>query len=152
MNELEGFFPKICSLTLLHLGTKEYSICNQPVLFEQLENVNKLWNNNRTVHVNEQNQNKKKKTSHVTFKLTTHSMLQFSPQTMQWIFSLSDVRVKRVRSQFLVNNILFGSAWCLVKAQIQFSLIKKIKIGRPEHSLTPHPLRPIASHFFLTYQ
>ena len=24
-------------------------------------------------------------------------------------------------------------------AQIQFSLIKKIKIGRPEHSLTPHP-------------
>ena len=24
-------------------------------------------------------------------------------------------------------------------AQIQFSLIKKIKIGHPEHSLTPHP-------------
>ena len=27
---------------------------------------------------------------------------------------------------------------------------KKIKIGRQEHSLTPHPLRPIASHFCLT--
>ena len=27
---------------------------------------------------------------------------------------------------------------------------KKIKIGRPEHSLTPHPLRPITSHFCLT--
>ena len=27
---------------------------------------------------------------------------------------------------------------------------KKIKIGRPEHSLTPHPLRPIRSHFCLT--
>ena len=42
---------------------------------------------------------------------------------------------------FLVNNILmFGSAWCLVMAQIQFSLIKKtIKIGRPENSLTPVP-------------
>ena len=25
----------------------------QPVLFAQLENVNKLWNNNRTVQVNE---------------------------------------------------------------------------------------------------
>ena len=44
----------------LHLGTKEYSICNQPVLFAKLENVNELWNKNRTVHVNEQNQNKSK--------------------------------------------------------------------------------------------
>ena len=37
-------------------------------------------------------------------------------------------------------------------AQIQFSLIKEIKIGRPEHSLTPHPLRSITitSHFCLT--
>ena len=34
--------------------------------------------------------------------------------------------------------------------KIQFSLIKKIKIGCPEHSLTPTPLRPITSHFCLT--
>ena len=34
--------------------------------------------------------------------------------------------------------------------QIQFSLIKKIKIGRLEHSLSPNPLRPIVSHFCLT--
>ena len=27
---------------------------------------------------------------------------------------------------------------------------KKIKIGRPEHLLTPHFLRPITSHFCLT--
>ena len=36
--------------------------------------------------------------------------------------------------------------------QIQLPLIKKIKIGRPEHSLTPPPptpLRPITSHFCL---
>ena len=26
---------------------------------------------------------------------------------------------------------------------------KKIKIGRPEQSLTPHPLRPITPHFCL---
>ena len=45
--------------------------------------------------------------------------------------SLSDTRVDR----FFDNNILFGSAWCLVMAQIQFSLIKKIKIGSLEHSL-----------------
>ena len=53
--------------------------------------------------------------------------------------------------RFLVNNILiFGSLWCLVMAQIHFSLIKKNKkIWRPEHSLTPSPLRPITSHFCL---
>ena len=27
---------------------------------------------------------------------------------------------------------------------------KKTKIGRPEHSLIPHSLRPITSHFYLT--
>ena len=30
-------------------------------------------------------------------------------------------------------------------------LNKKIKIGRPEHSLTPTPLSPITSHFCLTF-
>ena len=34
--------------------------------------------------------------------------------------------------------------------QNQLSLIKKIKLGRPEHLLTPIPLRPITSHFCLT--
>ena len=37
----------------------QFSFCNQPALFAQGENVNKLWDNNRTVHVNERNQNKK---------------------------------------------------------------------------------------------
>ena len=44
----------------IHLDTKEYSIYNQWVLFAQLENLNKLWNNNSTVYENEQNQNKNK--------------------------------------------------------------------------------------------
>ena len=35
-------------------------------------------------------------------------------------------------------------------AEIQFSLIKKVTIGRPEHLLTSHPLRRITSHFCLT--
>ena len=49
--------------------------------------------------------------------------------------------------RFLVNDILtFGSAWCLVMAQIQFSLIKKIKTWRPQHSLTLHPLPPPPLH------
>ena len=29
-------------------------------------------------------------------------------------------------------------------------LNKKINIGRPEHSITPHPLRPTTFHFYLT--
>ena len=33
------------------------------VLFPQLENVNKLWNNKRTVHVNKLNQNQNKTNS-----------------------------------------------------------------------------------------
>ena len=40
----------------------------------------------RTVYVNERNQTKtKKKTekSHITFKLTTRSIVRFSPQTVQ---------------------------------------------------------------------
>ena len=43
-----------------------YSFSNQSVLLAQLENVNKLWNNNCTVHVSEQNQNKNKtKSRHI---------------------------------------------------------------------------------------
>ena len=62
------------------------------------------------------------------------------------------------RGRLIVNNILmFGSAWCLVMVQIQFSLIKKNKIGSSEHSLTPPhppnhltlPLRPITSYLCL---
>ena len=61
------------------------------------------------------------------------------------------------QGRFLVNNVLmFGSAWCLVSAQIQFSLIKKIRIGRSGHSLIPHTpasdnirFLPYHSHPFL---
>ena len=54
------------------------------------------------------------------------------------------------KGRIFVNNILmFGSAWCLVMTQIQFSLMKKIKIGLTEHLLTPHPLRPMTSNFSL---
>ena len=52
-----------------------YPFCNQPVLLAQLENVNKLWNNNRIVHVNERNQNKTK-LRHVTFKLTIRTIVR----------------------------------------------------------------------------
>ena len=51
-----------------------YLFCNQTVLFAQLEKVNKLWNNSHTVHMNERNQNKIKP-SHVTFNLTTRSIV-----------------------------------------------------------------------------
>ena len=48
-------------------------------------------------------------------------------QTLQW------------KGRFLVNAIYLVQH-CVVMAEIQFSLIKKkIKIGRPEHSLTSQP-------------
>ena len=60
-----------------------------------------------------------------------------------------------LKGRFLANNILMlGSAWCLVMAQIQFSLMKK-RLGdwtpKTLTTPTPHPLlRPITSHFCLT--
>ena len=53
-----------------------------------------------------------------------------------WLHCLTSESKRR----FLVSNILFGSAWCLVIAQIQFSLINKI--GRSEHLLHPPPPSP----------
>ena len=53
--------------------------------------------------------------------------------------------------RFLINNILMlGSIWCLITAQIQFFLIKKIKIGLPEH--LPTLYSPTSSNIsFLPY-
>ena len=62
-----------------------------------------------------------------------------------WLHCLTSESKRR----FLVSNILFGSAWCLVIAQIQFSLINKI--GRSEHLLHPStPLSLTRIHFYLT--
>ena len=64
---------------------------------------------------------------------------------------LSDLAESKGR--FLGNNILL--AWCLVMAQIQFSL-KKNKdwtartLANAPPSPIPTPLRPITSHFCLT--
>ena len=56
----------------------QYSFCNQPVLFSQLENVNKLWKNNSTMQVSERNQRKSK----AKFKFTR--VVRFSPLTVLW--------------------------------------------------------------------
>ena len=96
----------------------------------------------------------KTKPSHVTCKLTTHSIVRFSPQTMQWIIKgcLRCLASGSGRDQggLLVNGVLmFGSAWCLVMVQVYFSLMKRIEIGRSRHWLAPHLLRPMTSHFCL---
>ena len=52
----------VCAVVQKHhffLSFFWYSFCSQPVLFSQLQNVNKLWNMNRTVHRNERNRTKK---------------------------------------------------------------------------------------------
>ena len=56
-----------------------------------------------------------------------------------WLHCLTSESIGR----FLTNNniLMFDSAWCLFIAQIQLSLIKKIKIGCPKYSL---PLPPHA--------
>ena len=92
----------------------------------------------------------KTKPSHVTFKFTTRSIVRFNPQTMQMVSWKDGVTVWQSIGRFFVNNILmFDSAWCLVMAQTQFSVIKKIKIGSPEDLLPPTLLRSTTSNFCL---
>ena len=103
----------------------------------QVENVNKLCNNNRTVHANDRN--KKKKKNQITSYSNWPCVLLFDLAHKQcngivkrWLHCIS------AKGTFIVNNILmFGSAWCLVMSHIQLSLIKNIKIGRPKHLLIP---------------
>ena len=104
---------------------------------------NILWNNNRTVHVTKSRN--KTKIRHIQIN---HDLAhkQFNVMIEVWLHYLTSASIGR----FLVNKILFDSAWCLFMAQIKFSIINKIKIGRPEHLLPPKHLRPITSKFCLS--
>ena len=86
------------------------------VLFAQLENINKPWNNNRNVHVNERNQNKNKtKLSHVQID---HALILFDLAhklcngiIKEWLHCLTSDS----KGRFLVIIMLmFGSARCPV--------------------------------------
>ena len=86
----------------------QYSFCNQPVFFAQLENIKKPWSEITT----------KIKPSHVAFKLTMCSIVGCSSHKMQWyhegMASLSDVRVKRKISCQQYINIwlnMMSSHW-----------------------------------------
>ena len=62
------YFTFVCNY--LHFS---HSFCNQPVLFTQLEKINKLWNNNQTKHVKKRNQNKNKiKSRHIQIDHAFH--------------------------------------------------------------------------------
>ena len=101
--------------------------------------VNKLWEQqpHRVCEWMKSNKNKKTKvTSHsnglrVLFSDLAHK--ECNGIIKGWFYCLMSESKRR----FLANNILLP--WCLVMAQIQFSLIKKINIGRPEQSLIPTP-------------
>ena len=74
-----------------------YLFCNQPVLFAQLENINKLWSNSRTVHVNERNQNKNKtKSRHIQIDHALYCSIQAINNAM---VSLKDGFTGRRHSQ-----------------------------------------------------
>ena len=98
----------------------------------------KLWNNNHTVHVTQRNQKKNKTKSgniqidHAFYFDLAHK--ECNSIIKGWLRCLRSESIGR----FFANNILmFDSARFLVMAQIQCSLIKKIKIGCPEHPLPP---------------
>ena len=56
--QLSENITKCLLFIIIHIFSIHFAM--NLVLFIHLENVNKLWNNNRTVHVNKRNQNKPK--------------------------------------------------------------------------------------------
>ena len=77
----------------------QYSFCNQPILLSQLENINKLWNNNRTMHVKERFKNKNKtKSCHIQIDDLAHRTCNgFIKRWRQCLTSGS-------KGRFLINN------------------------------------------------
>ena len=93
--------------------------------------------------------NSKQKRNQVTSHLNWPWVLLYAPNDI--IKGCLHCLKSESKGRFLVNNtLMFGSAWCLVIGGNPIFFNKKINIGRPEHSLTPHPLHPITSHFCLT--
>ena len=85
-----------------------YSFRNQPVLIAQLENLNKQWNNNYTVHVNKRSQNKNKtKSCHIEIDNAFYlAHKQCNGIIKGWLYCLTS----ESKGRFLVNMLMFGSA------------------------------------------
>ena len=79
----------------------QYSFCNQLVLFAQLKNVKRLWNNNRTMHMNERFKNKNKiKSRDIQIDDLAHKNYNgIIKGWRHWLTSES-------KGRFLVNNLL----------------------------------------------
>ena len=118
---------------------------------------NKLWNNNRTMHVNERNQNKSKtKSRHIQIDHAFYCSIYPINNAM---VSLKDGLTIWHQSQ--KEDFLPIIYWCLTQHQswswdmmpghgtnpIFFN--KNITIGCSEHSLTRQPLHQLTSHFCL---
>ena len=124
--------------------------CNQSALFAQRENVNKLWNNNCTLHVNYQNQNKKscliqiKHLFHCSIYPTNNAMVSLKVGFTVWRQSLKE------EFSSIINyiNVWLSLMTCHGANPIFFN--KKNKDWMSRTPLTPHPLRPITSYFCLT--
>ena len=67
----------------------------------------------------------KTKPNHVTFKLTTGSIVRFSPQRVHGYHQKICLTLDSIGRFWVTNILMFDSAWCQVMAEIQFSLIKK---------------------------
>ena len=87
----------------------QYSFCNQPVLFAQLENVNKFWDNNCTVCVNKRNQNKcktKSRNIQIDHGFFCSIYLSNSAMVVLLIKGWLNCLTSESKGRFLVNNIL----------------------------------------------
>ena len=90
------YITKCLLFIIIHIFVTHFAI--NSFLFAELENVNKLWNNNRTVHENERNQNKNKtKPSHIQIDQSFYCSIWPTNSSMVLLKDGSpfDVRVKK---------------------------------------------------------
>ena len=111
----------------------QYSFWNHPVLFTQLERLNKLWNNNHTMHVSKGNQNKKKtKSRHIQIYHAFFCLIQPTNKTMILLKDCFTVKLES-RGRFLVNECVLQTItyhsyfFCLPKVS---SILHHGSVGR----------------------
>ena len=102
-------------------------------------NSNKLWNINSTVHVNERNQNKNiTKSRHIQIDRVFCCSIQHTNNAMallkKRLYCLKPESIGR-----FINNINVWLSMMSGHGPNSIFFNKKVKVGRPEHFLSPRP-------------
>ena len=147
---------------------RTYLICNQPLIctawklklwlhkldFKNTQIYRNYWNIHTSVYIYSYTHKTHTHThTHTRTHTHTHIYIYTYIHAYILIYSYIFIYLYTYAHKHKKNSILLGST-CLVMVQVQFFFTKKAKakIGRPELSLTHHPLPPLTSQFWLSSQ